>query len=176
MAPRTWNIDPAHSSVGFTIRHLMISKVHGNFTRWSGSLVFDEAEPAASKVEVQIDVASIDTRESNRDAHLRTGDFFEVEKFPHMTFKSTRVEGSGSDFKVTGDLTLRGITKPVVLDVEYGGRSNHPQLGERIAFSARGVIHRKDFGVTFQQILDTGGLALGEKVDIVLEVQAGPAQ
>ena len=175
MAPQTWTIDPAHSSVGFTIRHLMISKVHGHFTRWSGSLVFDEADPAASKVEVQIEVASVDTREPNRDGHLRTGDFFDVEHFPHMTFKSTRVEGSGSDFKVTGDLTLRGVTKPVVLDVEYGGQSTHPQLGPRIAFSARGVIHRKDFGVSFQQILDTGGLALGEKVDLVLEVQAGRA-
>jgi polyisoprenoid-binding protein YceI len=175
MAPQTWNIDPAHSSVGFTIRHLMISKVHGNFTRWTGSLVFDEAAPGASSVEAQIEVASVDTREPNRDTHLRTGDFFDVEKFPHMTFKSTKIEGSGSDYKVTGDLTLRGITKPVVLDVEYGGKSNHPQLGERIAFSAHTVIHRKDFGVTFNQILDNGGIALGEKVDIVLEVQASRA-
>jgi polyisoprenoid-binding protein YceI len=175
MAAQTWTIDPAHSSVGFTIRHLMISKVHGHFTKWSGSLVFDEANPAASKVEVQIDVASVDTREPNRDGHLRSADFFEVEKYPQMTFKSTKVEGSGAELKVTGDLTLHGVTRAVVLDVEYGGKSNHPQLGERIAFSAHTVIQRKDFDIKFNQVLDTGGLALSEKVDIVLEIQGGRA-
>jgi polyisoprenoid-binding protein YceI len=172
MALETWNIDVVHSTVGFTIRHLMVSKVHGLFTKWNGSFSFDEQNPAASRVEVQIDVASVDTREPQRDAHLRTGDFFEAEKYPHMTFKSTSVQGSKDHFKVTGDLTLRGVTKPVVLDVEYAGRAKHPQMGERAGFSAHTSINRKDFGVSFNQVLDAGGVALSEKVDIQIEIEA----
>jgi polyisoprenoid-binding protein YceI len=175
MALENWNIDVVHSTVGFTVRHLMVSKVHGLFTKWSGSFAFDETNPAASHVEVTIEVASVDTREPQRDAHLRSGDFFEVEKFPHMTFKSTSVAGSKNAFKVTGDLTLRGVTKPVVLDVEYSGRVKHPQMGERVGFSAHTSINRKDFGVSFNQVLDTGGLAVSEKVDINLEVEATKA-
>jgi polyisoprenoid-binding protein YceI len=172
MALENWNIDVVHSTVGFTVRHLMVSKVHGLFTKWSGSFSFDEANPAASHLQVQIEVASIDTREAQRDGHLRTGDFFEAEKFPHMTFKSTSVEGAKSHFKVTGDLTLRGVTKPVVLDVEYAGRQVHPQMGERAGFSAHTSINRKDFGVSYNQILEAGGLAISEKVDINIEVEA----
>jgi polyisoprenoid-binding protein YceI len=172
MALENWNIDVVHSTVGFTVRHLMVSKVHGLFTKWKGTFAFDEQNHAASHVEVEIDVASVDTREPQRDGHLRTGDFFDVEKFPLMTFKSTAVAGSGSQFKVTGDLTLRGVTKPVVLDVEYGGRSKHPQMGERAGFSAHTSINRKDFGVSFNQVLDNGGLALSEMVDINIEVEA----
>ncbi len=175
MTLENWNIDVVHSTVGFTVRHLMVSKVHGLFTKWNGTFAFDEANLPASHVSVQIDVASVDTREPQRDAHLRTGDFFEVEKFPHMTFKSTKVEGSGSHFKVTGDLTLRGVTKPVVLEVEYAGRTKHPQMGERAGFSAHTSINRKDFGVNFNQVLDAGGLALSEKVDINIEVEATKA-
>jgi polyisoprenoid-binding protein YceI len=175
MALETFSIDTVHSSVGFTVRHLMVSKVHGVFTKWSGSFAFDDANLPASHVEASIDVASVDTREAQRDGHLRSADFFEAEKFPQMTFKSTKVEGSTDHFKVTGDLTLRGVTKPVVLDVEYAGRAVHPQMGERAGFSATTSINRKDFGVSFNQVLDAGGLALSEKVDIVLEVQAGKA-
>jgi polyisoprenoid-binding protein YceI len=172
MAIENWNIDTVHSTVGFTVRHLMVSKVHGFFTKWRGTFAFDEANLVASHVEVAIDVASVDTREPQRDAHLRSGDFFEAEKFPQMTFKSTRVEGAAPAFKVTGDLTLRGVTKSVVLDVDYGGRTVHPQMGERAGFSAHTSINRKDFGVSFNQVLDTGGMALSEKVDIVIEVEA----
>jgi polyisoprenoid-binding protein YceI len=175
MALENWNIDVVHSTAGFTVRHLMVSKVHGLFTKWSGSFAFDEANLPASHVEVTIEVASVDTREPQRDAHLRTGDFFEAEKFPRMTFKSTSVSGSKSEFKVTGDLTLRGVTKPVVLDVEYSGRVKHPQMGERVGFSAHTSINRKDFGVNFNQVLDAGGLALSEKVDINLEIEATKA-
>ena len=172
MALENWNIDTVHSTVGFTVRHLMVSKVHGLFTKWKGTFAFDEANLAASHVEVTIEVASVDTREPQRDAHLRSGDFFEAEKFPQMTFKSTKVEGAKPEFKVTGDLTLRGVTKSVVLDVEYGGRSVHPQMGERAGFSAKTSINRKDYGVNFNQVLDAGGLALSEKVDIVIEIEA----
>jgi polyisoprenoid-binding protein YceI len=138
-------------------------------------LAFDEANVAASRVEVTIDVASVDTREPQRDAHLRSGDFFEAEKFPQMTFKSTTVQGTKASFKVTGDLTLRGVTKSVVLDVEYAGRTVHPQLGERAGFSAHTSINRKDFGVTYNQVLEAGGLALSEKVDIAIEIEATKA-
>src|SRR5271170_6463218 len=166
MALEKWNIDVVHSTVGFTVRHLMVSKVHGYFTKWSGSLAFDEQNPSASHAEATIEVASVDTREPQRDGHLRTGDFFEAEKYPHMTFKSTAVERVSSDkFKVTGDFTLRGVTKPVVLDVEYGGRSKHPQMGERVGFSANTSINRKDFGVSYNQVIEAGGLAISEKVD-----------
>ena len=175
MTLEKWNIDTVHSTVGFTVRHLMVSKVHGLFTKWNGSFSFDEANPAASHVEVQIEVASVDTREPQRDAHLRTGDFFEVEKFPHLTFKSTSVSGSKEHFKVTGDLTLRGVTKPVVLDVEYAGRSKHPQMGERAGFSGHTSINRKDFGVSFNQVLEAGGVAVSEKVEINIEVEASRA-
>ncbi|MGD0674442.1 MAG: YceI family protein [Polyangiaceae bacterium] len=172
MALENWKIDTVHSTVGFTVRHLMVSKVHGLFTKWQGTLAFDEANVAASHVEVSIDVASVDTREPQRDAHLRSGDFFEAEKFPQMTFKSTKVQGTAAAFKVTGDLTLRGVTKSVVLDVEYAGRTAHPQMGERAGFSAHTSIMRKDFGVTYNQVLEAGGLALSEKVDITIEIEA----
>jgi polyisoprenoid-binding protein YceI len=173
MALENWNIDVVHSTVGFTVRHLIISKVRGNFTKWSGKLAFDEQNFAASHAEATIEMASIDTREPQRDGHLRTGDFFEVEKHPQMTFKSTKVDKVDSThFKVTGDLTLRGVTKPVVLDVEYGGRSKHPQMGERVGFSAHTSIMRKDFGVNYNQILEAGGVAISEKVDIDIEVEA----
>jgi polyisoprenoid-binding protein YceI len=176
MALEKWNIDVVHSTVGFTVRHLMVSKVHGLFTKWKGALEFDEQTPARSKVEVQIEVNSVDTREPQRDAHLKTGDFFEAEKFPLMTFKSTSVESGAKDhFKVTGDLTLRGVTRPVVLDVEYSGRATHPQMGERAGFSAHTSINRKDFGVNFNQVLDAGGVALSEKVDINIEIEATKA-
>ena len=175
MALENWNIDVVHSTVGFTVRHLMVSKVHGYFTKWNGTLAFDDQNPSASHAEAQIEVASVDTREPQRDGHLRTGDFFEAEKFPHMTFKSTKVERAGDKFKVTGDLTLRGVTKPVVLDVEYGGRSKHPQMGERVGFSASTTINRKDFGVNYNQVLEAGGIAISEKVEIHLEIEATKA-
>jgi len=175
MALENWNIDVVHSSVGFTVRHLLVSKVHGAFTKWSGTFAFDEANPAASHVEATIDVASVDTRDANRDAHIRSPDFFDAEKFPHLTFKSTAVERAGDHYKVTGDLALRGVVKPVVLNVEFGGRVTHAQLGERVGFSARTSINRKDFGVSFNQVLDTGGLAVGEQIDITLEIEATKA-
>jgi polyisoprenoid-binding protein YceI len=176
MALEKWNFDVVHSTIGFTVRHLMVSKVHGYFTKWNGSLEFDAENPAKSHAEVEIDVASVDTREPQRDTHLRSGDFFEVEKHPKMTFKSTKVEKAGDGtFKVIGDLSLRGVTKSVTLDVEYGGRSKHPQMGERIGFSGHTSIHRKDFGVSFNQVLDNGGLALSDKVDVNIEIEATKA-
>jgi polyisoprenoid-binding protein YceI len=173
MAAEKWVFDTAHSSVGFSVRHLMISKVHGNFTQWTGHIEFDEANPSASSVEAQIDVASIDTKEAQRDGHLKSPDFFDVEKYPHLTFKSTSVTGSGEHLDVKGDLTLHGVTHPVTLKVEYAGRAKHPMNGsERAGFSAHTTINRKDFGLGWNAVLEAGGVAVSEKVEITLEIQA----
>jgi polyisoprenoid-binding protein YceI len=173
VAAEKFTFDPVHSTVGFWVRHLMISKVHGRFTQWSGTLEFDEANPAASKVEVQIDVASVDTKDAQRDGHLKSPDFFDVEKYPHITFKSTSVEVAGDKhYHVKGDFSMHGATHPVTLDVEYAGRAKHPQGGERAGFSAHTSINRKDYGVNFNMVLEAGGVALSEKVEIDLDIQA----
>ncbi len=175
MAVQKWSIDTIHSTVGFTVRHLVVSKVHGLFTKWQGALEIDGDDLTTAQVEATIEVASVDTREAARDGHLRSPDFFDAANFPQITFKSTKVEKAGDDYKLLGDLTIRGKTHAVTLDVEYSGRAVHPQAGERIAFSAKTSINRKDYGVSFNQILDTGGLAVSEKVDINIDVQAGKA-
>ena len=173
MAAEKWNIDNVHSSIEFTVRHLLVSKVRGRFTRWGGAFLYDEKNPTASSVDVQIDVASVDTHEAQRDAHLRSGDFFEAEKHPTITFKSTGVDARGGGaLAVRGDLTIRGVTRPVVLDVELGGHVKDPWGNDRVGFAATTSIDRKDFGITFNQVLDMGGVALGEKVDIAIEIEA----
>lgn len=176
MAIENWSFDTAHSSVGFWVRHLMVSKVHGRFTQWTGSLAFDEQNPALSSVEVSIDATSIDTRVEQRDTHLRSADFFEVDKYPTLTFKSTSVESVGANhFKVKGDFTLHGVTHPVELDVEYTGRVKHPYGGERLGFEAHTTISRKDFGLTWNMALEAGGLTVSDKVTIDLDIQASKA-
>ena len=175
MATEKFDIDISHSSVGFTVRHLVISKVHGQFTKWSGSIDLDTANFAASKVEVSIETASIDTREPQRDTHLRSADFFDAEKHPHLTFKSTKVEAKGNDLKVYGDLSLHGVTKQVVLEGEYSGRGKDPWGGDRVGFSAKTRIDRKDFGLVWNQALEAGGVLVGENIDITLEIEAKKA-
>jgi len=173
MAAETWNFDVAHSLVGFSVRHLMIAKVHGSFTRFSGQILFDAQNPAASTVEAEIDVASIETRDAQRDGHLKSPDFFDVAKYPHLTFKSTSVERQGEHFAVHGDLTLHGVTRPVTFGVEYGGRAKAPIRGdERVGFSAHTHLDRKDFGLTWNAVLDAGGVAVGDKVEVTLEIEA----
>src|ERR1700733_4082542 len=160
MALEKWKVDTVHSSVNFPIRHLMVSKVHGKFTKWSGTVEFDEQNPSATRVEAQIDVSSIDTGEPQRDGHLRSPDFFEVEKFPHMTFSSTKVEATGEGkFKVTGDLSMHGVTKSVVLDAEFAGGAKNPRAGtDHAGFSAHTNINRRDFGLNFNVPMDAGGV------------------
>jgi polyisoprenoid-binding protein YceI len=173
MAVESWSFDLVHSSLGFWIRHLMISRVHGRFARWTGTLAFDEQDPSKSKVEVEIDAASIDTKEPQRDTHLRSADFFEVEKYPHITFKSTAVRpGDDGRFEIDGDLTMHGVTRPVVLHAEYAGRTKHPQMGERIGFSAHVSVSRKDFGLTYNMVLEAGGVALGDKIEVSIDIEA----
>ena len=168
-----WSFDPSHSSVGFSVRHLMISKVRGQFGKWSGTFEYDPANPAAARLEVHIDAASIDTRDEKRDAHLRSPDFFDVEKFPELTFSSTKVErDGGDDFVVTGDLTIHGVTRSVQLKVEGLGRTRDPWGGERVGFSASTSVNRKDFGLHWNVALETGGVVVGEKVEIGIEIEA----
>ena len=169
----TWDIDTVHSSIGFSVRHLVISKVQGRFARWTGQLTLDDAHPEHSQVAVRIEAASIDTHEPQRDAHLRSADFLDAGAHPELTFTSTRVERSGDQrYQVAGDLTIAGVTRLVLLDVEGLGRTRDPWGGERVGFSARTTIDRRDFGLTWNQALETGGVVVGEKVEIGLEIEA----
>lgn len=177
MALEKWDFDVVHSSVGFWVRHMMVSKVHGRFATWKGAIELDEANLAASRVEVTIDAASIDTKEAQRDGHLRSADFLDAEKFPHLTFKSTGVEKRGEgELRVTGDLTIRDVTRKVTLEVEYAGRQKDPWGGERAGFSAKTSIDRKDFGLTWNKALEAGGILVGDKVEIAIEIEAVKAQ
>ncbi len=172
-----WDLDLVHSSINFWVRHLMVSKVHGRFAIWSGTLRFDPENPAQGEVEIQIDASSIDTREAQRDAHLKSADFLGTEKHPHITFKSKSVQKQNNqEFKVTGDLTISGTSKPVTLDVEYSGFAKDPWGGERIGFSAKTSINRKDFGLSWNQALETGGFLVGDKIDIQIELEAVKAK
>ena len=173
MALGTWNIDPSHSAIAFSVRHMVVSKTRGRFTKWSGQLRFDAENPVVSSVEVTIDPASIDTADGQRDAHLRSADFLDVEKFPTASFRSTKVEESDSGrYRITGDLTVHGVTKSVVLDVTYEGSGKDPWGGERAGFSGSTSIDRKDFGLRWNQALETGGVLVGDKVELMLEIEA----
>lgn len=171
-AAGTWEIDPAHSNVSFVVRHLMVSKVRGNFGTFSGTIEVAEA-PEESKVEGTVDTASINTGEVNRDAHIRSADFLDVENYPTITFKASGPVKKGDDkFTLTGDLTIRGVTKPFTLDGEYQGVIVHPQMGTRLGLSASGEINKDDFGVTYNAALETGGFVLGKTIRIEVEAEA----
>jgi polyisoprenoid-binding protein YceI len=169
----TWNIDPEHSHVGFKVRHLMVTNVKGIFEKYSGTVVVDDKDITKSKVEVTIDTASIDTNVKKRDDHLRSADFFDVAKYPAMTFVSKKVAKAGPDrLTVTGDLTIRGITKEVALAVEGPTPEvKDPWGGLRRGATASTVINRKDFGLAWNKALETGGVVVGDEVTITLEVE-----
>jgi len=170
--PGKFEIDPAHTRVGFVARHMMVSKVRGGFTSASGSIVIAE-DPLQSHVEVSIDAASIDTGVADRDNHLRGADFLNVERHPALTFRSTRVIGwSGNEFKLVGDLTVRDVSREVELDVEFEGVAKSPWGQEVIGFTATTEIDREDFNVTWNQALETGGVLIGKKVKIEIGAEA----
>ena len=172
---RTWKIDNAHSEVHFAVRHMVVAKVRGRFNTWSGELDLDEKDLTRSSVAVDIDAASIDTSNGQRDGHLRSPDFFDAEKFPTLKFRSKRVEkaGAGKDrYRVVGDLTIRDVTREAVLDAELLGIGKDPWGKDRAAFSASASIDRREFGLTWNQVLEAGGVLVGDRVDIELEVQA----
>ncbi len=169
---QTYAIDATHSSVEFVVRHMMITKVRGRFGAVSGSIALAPGSSVPTAIAAVIDASSVDTREAQRDGHLRSADFFDVERFPQLTYKSTRIEGDGESFRVYGDLTLHGVTREVVLDGEFEGRGSDPWGGQRVSFSAQTKINRKDFGLSWNQALETGGMLVSEEVRIELNVQA----
>lgn len=172
-APSTWNIDPAHSAAEFKVKHMMISNVKGSFSGISGKLLLDEADITRSTVEATIPISTINTGDAQRDGHLKSGDFFDAETFPVMTFKSTKVARTApGEFSVTGDLTLHGVTKAVTFAVEGSTEPAKDPWGNlRIGASAHAKINRKDFGLVWNAALETGGVLVGEEVAIPLEVQ-----
>jgi polyisoprenoid-binding protein YceI len=173
LALEMWRIDPAHSCIHFAIRYLGISKIHGRFTKWGGTVQFDEAAPTASQVEVRIDATSVDTNEPKRDGHLQTPDFLNTAQYPEITFKSMRVEAAGKDrYRVTGDLSMRGMTKSITLEVEHGGGAKDPWGNERGGFSLKGAIDRRDFGLSFHHVLENGAPVLGETVEFTIDLEA----
>jgi polyisoprenoid-binding protein YceI len=167
----TWSIDPVHSEVGFAARHMMVSKVRGKFRTFSGQIVTG-ADPLDSSVTAEIDMASIDTGHDQRDAHIRSADFFEVETYPTMTYRSTGVRRHGDGYILDGKLTLKGVTRDVPLTLELNGFGPDPYGGTRAGFTATAEINRRDFGVNFSAVMETGGAVVSDKVTIQLEIEA----
>lgn len=173
MTTSNWNIDVAHSGINFSIRHMVVSKVRGRFAQYTGTLNLADDDLSHSQVEVTIEAASIDTGVAQRDAHLKSADFFDAEKFPQLRFRSTRLTKAADDrYTMTGELTIRDVTREVTLDVEYGGAAKDPWGNDRVGFLAKTEIDRKDFGLGWNQVLEAGGVLVGDRVSIELEVQA----
>jgi polyisoprenoid-binding protein YceI len=170
LATGTWAIDPVHSTIGFSVRHLMVSKVRGTFDTFTGAIVV--AEDGTPSVTAEIAVDSINTRNEQRDAHVRSADFFDAEKFPTATFTSTGVRPAGDTYLLDGDFTLKGVTKPVTLELEFNGVSPGMGHGEVAGFEASVVLNRKDFGIDIDMPLETGGTVVGDKITITLEIEA----
>ena len=167
----TWTIDPSHSTIEFVAKHMMITTVKGRFAEFEGTVVADETNLADSTVEVTMKAASLDTRSDQRDAHLRSPDFLDVERFPEVTFRSTRIEGTKHEFQLVGDLTIRGVTRPITLDVTFEGEGKDPWGGTRASFSAKGKFDRRDYGLTWNVALETGGILVSNEVKINIEAQ-----
>jgi polyisoprenoid-binding protein YceI len=173
---RTYAIDPVHSDISFAIRHLMLTKIRGTFHGLTGTIRLGESGDVPTKIEAEIDVTSVDTQEPKRDGHLQSPDFFNSAEHAKMTFVSTSISGSGPTFTVSGELTLRGVTKSVTLNGTVAGHITDPSGNDRIGWSATTRINRGDFGIIFNQPLATGGVMLGDEVDVTLEIQAIPAK
>jgi len=168
-----YTLDLAHTRIGFSARHAMVTKVRGQFNEFTGSVFLDAETPENSKVEITIKAASIDTRNADRDAHLRSNDFFAMEEYPEITFRSTRVEqASENEYYVTGDLTIRGTTKPVTVNFQLNGSVVDPWGNFRVGFEGQTTINRKDWGVSFNAALEAGGVMVSEKVNLEFEVEA----
>jgi polyisoprenoid-binding protein YceI len=171
-ATTAWKLDPAHTLVEFSAKHMMITTVKGRIADVEGTIYTDEKDPKNSSVEATLRGASIDTRNDQRDQHLRSGDFLNVEQFPEIRFRSTRIVGDKDRFKLTGNLTIRDVTREITLDVEFGGTNRDPWGGLRVGFSASGKIDRRDFGLTWNQALETGGVLVANDIRINIDAQA----
>ncbi|UJL47763.1 polyisoprenoid-binding protein [Virgibacillus sp. NKC19-16] len=174
MTRTVWNVDTAHSEIGFSVKHMMISKAKGSFDDFSAEIEANVDDLTDSKVEVKIDVSSINTRQEGRDEHLRSADFFDVEKYPNITFVATDIKKkSDNNYDVTGDLTMIGTTKPVTFDIVFEGQSKDPMSGNTVAgFSGETTINRKDFGLNWNAAVETGGVLVGEEVKVHVEIEA----
>lgn len=173
----TYNVDESHSIVGFSIKHLVVSKVKGRFNKFSGSFDFDEKKNEVSKIDVKVDVTSVDTNDKKRDEHLSSPDFFDVKNHANMTFTADKVVvKKDKAVKVSGNLTIKGVTKPVTLDLTYGGSVVDPWGNQKVGFSLSGKINRKDWGLNWNKTLDKGGLAVGEEVNLEIEGEAAVAK
>ncbi len=175
LTPGTWTVDPSHSEVGFVVRHLMVSKVKGRFGGVTGTITVTE-NVLESVVEASAEIVTVDTRDENRDAHLKSADFFDAEKFPTISFRSTGIRERGSDYLLDGQLTIKGVSKPVTFDLEYNGAATNPMTsGQTAGFSAETEVNRKDFGLEWNVALETGGVMVADKVKIALEIEAAKA-
>ncbi|MFD7440571.1 YceI family protein [Streptomyces sp. NPDC059909] len=168
-----YTIDPAHSSIGFTVRHAMVTNVRGSFSDHEGTLRLDGSNPGASTASIDIKIASIDTGIADRDGHLRSGDFFDAEAFPVMSFRSTQAEQLGGDkYRITGDLTIKGVTRPLSIDLEFNGTATDPYGNERVGFEGSADIQRSDWGLTWNAALETGGVMVSDKVKLNFDISA----
>ena len=167
-----WDIDVTHSAIHFHVRHMIISKVHGRFAKWSGRIDLDEQDLTRSVVDVRIDTASVDTQVADRDAHLRSADFLDVARYPEMTFRSKRIERDGGAYRIIGDLSLHGVTREVAIDAEFAGTGKDPWGSRRAGFSAKASLDRREFGLVWNAALETGGVLVGENVEISIELEA----
>ena len=171
-----WTVDQSHSSIGFEVKHMMVSKVKGSFESYTADIeAADLADLTTATISFNLDVASINTRSEDRDNHLRNADFFDAEQFPAITFKSTSIEKDGDDYKLTGDLTIKDVTKPVTFDVEFGGKGTNPWGVEVYGFEAETKINREEFGLTWNAALETGGVLVGKDIKIKVELEVNPA-
>ncbi|MET9663861.1 YceI family protein [Streptomyces sp. NPDC006475] len=169
----SYTIDPAHSSIGFTVRHAMVTNVRGSFGEFSGSLELNGTDPHHSTAEIDVTITSIDTGIADRDGHLRSGDFFEAEKFPLMTFRSTQAENLGGDtYRLTGDLTIKDVTRPLAIDLEFNGSATDVYGAERVGFEGSAEILRSDWGLTWNAALETGGVMVSDKVKLTFDISA----
>lgn len=172
---KKWTIDTAHSEIGFSVKHMMISKVKGSFTSFDAEVEANEENLTGALIDFKIETASINTNNGDRDNHLRSADFFDAEQYPYITFKANEIVKKDEEYELNGDLTIKGVTRPATFEVEYGGKGTNPWGVEVVAFNAEGKINRKDFGLTWNQSLETGGVLVGEDIKISLDLQANPA-
>ncbi|MFY0544272.1 YceI family protein [Brevibacillus sp. H7] len=173
MAKSKWSVDATHSSIDFSIRHMMIAKVKGTFHAFDAHIEADPADLTTADVQFSVDLSSIDTRNADRDAHLRSADFFDVEQHPKMTFQSTKITKTGDgEYDVTGNLTIRGVTRPETFSVSFEGAGKDPWGNEKVGFSGQGSINRSDYGLTWNAALETGGVLVGDEVKVSIEIEA----
>jgi polyisoprenoid-binding protein YceI len=176
MTKQKWAVDAVHSSIDFSIKHLVIAKAKGNFQSFEATIEADPEDLTTADIEFTVDIASIDTRNADRDNHLRSADFFDIENYPKLTFKSTKiVKTDDGEYDVTGDLSLHGVTRPETFKITYEGTAKDPWGNEKVGFSGNGTINREDYGLTYNAALETGGVLLGSKVNVTIEIEAQKA-